>query len=180
MARLCGAQTPIVGLEGYGWQTRRVRCKQRTVRNRSRRAFAQAEGVAAHKIRASGVRVVERVEEEGGAGREQVLDVLLQRVDLGARGVLCDKAVVVDGVDIPLFRNRVPETSACRVLERDAPAGQAIRLKTTSRWAGRRGACRVARTRPCRPGCALCHHDCITRSRSRQGCRLCGQDLRPG
>ena len=99
------------------------------MRDRGGDAFAQAEGVTAHKISARGVRVVERVEEEGGAGGEQVLDVLLQRVDLSAGRIFCDEAVIVDGVDISLFRNRIAETSARRVLERYAPAGAAFRLK---------------------------------------------------
>jgi len=86
--------------------------RQLTVRNRCGSALAQAEGVAAHKVRAGSVRVVQRVEEEWRAGREQVLDVLLQRVDLLAAGVFCDEAVIIDGVNISLLRDRIPEASA--------------------------------------------------------------------
>ena len=47
--------------------------------------------------------------------------MLFERVDVLATGVLGDKTVVVNGVDVLLFRNSVAETSACTVLEADAP-----------------------------------------------------------
>lgn len=45
-------------------------------------ALPQAEGVATHKVSALPVRVVQAVEVVGGGGRQQVLQVLLQGVDV--------------------------------------------------------------------------------------------------
>lgn len=51
-------------------------------------ALPQAEGVPSHKVGAIAVGVVQGVEEVGGGRGEEVLDVLRQRVDLLAAGVL--------------------------------------------------------------------------------------------
>ena len=71
-----------------------------TMGDGSGHALAHGEGVAAHKVCPGRIGVVQCVEEERRGGREQVPDVLLQRVDVLARRILRHKAVVVDGVDI--------------------------------------------------------------------------------
>jgi ribosomal protein L13E len=58
------------------------------VRHGRRHALPEAERVAAHEVGARRVGVVEGVEEERRGRAEQVLDVLRQRVDVLARGVL--------------------------------------------------------------------------------------------
>ena len=79
-----------------------------TVRHCCGGALPPGEGVAAHEVGALGKGVVQGVEEARRGGREQVADVLLQRVDALPAGRLGDKAVVVYGVDIPLLGHLGP------------------------------------------------------------------------
>ena len=73
------------------------------MRHCSGRALPPREGVAAHKVCAVGEGVVEGVEEARRGGREQVADVLLQRIDAVPARRLGHKAVVVYRVDVPLL-----------------------------------------------------------------------------
>ena len=67
------------------------------------RALPPREGVATHKVCTVGEGVIEGVEEARRGGREQVADVLLQRIDAVPARRLGHEAVVVYGVDVPLL-----------------------------------------------------------------------------
>ena len=94
-------------------------------------ALTQTEWVPPDEIGAGRIRIVQRVEEKRRAGRKQVVNVLLQRVDLRARRVLGNEAVVVDGVHISFLRDRVAEASAGGVLEGNAPAASLCSSETS-------------------------------------------------
>ncbi|PKI55359.1 hypothetical protein CRG98_024269, partial [Punica granatum] len=52
--------------------------------------LTEAEGVSSDKVRPISKRVIEGVEEEGRGRGEEVLDVLLERIDGLARWIVCN------------------------------------------------------------------------------------------
>lgn len=72
-------------------------------------SLPQAEGVPADKVCALAVGIIERVEEVGRRGCQQVPDVLLQHVDILARGILGHKAVIIWKVQEFIFYVHIEE-----------------------------------------------------------------------
>lgn len=84
-------------------------------------ALTHGEGVPTNEVCALAVGIVESVEEIGGGRGEEVANVLLEGVDVMARRILGDEAVIVDGVDVLFLGYHVPKAPAGAVFEADAP-----------------------------------------------------------
>ncbi len=91
-----------------------------TVGDRSWNSLSQAERIAPHKVSSLSEWVIQSVEEVWSRGRQQVLDVLLQSVNVVAFRGFGHEAVVVDRVDILFLGHGIAKAAAGRVLEGDA------------------------------------------------------------
>lgn len=93
----------------------------KSVRHSCWLTLAHSKRITSDKVRAFGVRIVQRVEKVWRRRRQQVPDVLLECIDPLSGGLIGDEAVIIDGINILLLAHHVPKAAASRVFEADAP-----------------------------------------------------------